>query len=63
MLLVAGTLGGAAGFALEGLLYRMTGSHWVDIRILAVAGFAAPLIVFLFFPETAGQELEAISPE
>jgi hypothetical protein len=52
-LAVAGTTGGAVGFFLEGLLYRSTGSHWL----------AVPFIMFFFFPETAGLELETISSE
>ena len=41
----------------------MTGSHWLSIRYLTVFWMIAPLIVYLFFPETAGRELESISPE
>jgi len=63
VLAVAGTTGGALGFFLEGVLYRMTGSHWVAIRYLTVFWMIGPIIMFLFFPETAGRELESISPE
>ena len=63
VLAVAGTTGGALGFFLEGVLYRMTGSHWVAIRYFTVFWMMAPIIMFLFFPETAGRELESISPE
>jgi MFS family permease len=60
---VTGTTGGALGFFLEGLLYRSTGSHWVAIRYLTLVWLAVPVIMWLFFPETAGLELETISPE
>ncbi len=60
---VAGTTGGALGLFLEGILYRSTGSHWSAVRYLTVFWAIAPVIVYLFFPETAGRELEAISPE
>jgi putative MFS transporter len=63
VLAVAGTTGGALGFFLEGVLYRMTGSHWVAVRYLTVFWMITPLIIFFFFPETAGRELESISPE
>ncbi len=63
VLSVAGTTGGALGFFLEGLLYRSTGSHWIDVRYLAVFWLMPSIIMFFFFPETAGRELEAISPE
>ncbi len=63
VLSVAGTTGGALGFFLEGLLYRATGSHWIAVRYLAVFWLMAPIIMFFFFPETAGLELETISPE
>ncbi|HEY6395153.1 MAG TPA: MFS transporter, partial [Candidatus Binataceae bacterium] len=62
-LAVAGTTGGALGLALEGVLYNLTGSQWAAIRHLTVFWMLAPVIMFLFFPETAGRELESISPE
>ena len=63
VLAVTGTTGGALGFFLEGVLYRTTGSHWIAIRYLTLVWLAVPIIMMLFFPETAGLELEAISPE
>jgi MFS family permease len=63
LLAVTGTTGGALGFFLEGLLYRSTGSHWTAIRYTTLAWFAPGIIMLLFFPETAGLELETISPE
>jgi MFS family permease len=63
VLAVTGTTGGALGFFLEGVLYRTTGSHWIAIRYLTLFWLAVPIIMMLFFPETAGLELEAISPE
>jgi len=45
------------------VLYRSTGSHWVAVRYLIVFWLMVPLIMLLFFPETAGLELETISPE
>jgi putative MFS transporter len=63
VLSVTGTTGGALGFFIEGLLYRSTGSHWIAIRYVTLAWFAVPIIMLLFYPETAGLELEAISPE
>ena len=63
VLSVTGTTGGALGFFLEGLLYRSTGSHWTAIRYVTLAWFAPAIIMWLFFPETAGLELETISPE
>ena len=62
-LAVAGTTGGSLGFLIESGLYRATGSHWVAVRWLTVFWMIAPLVMFFFFPETAGRELEAISPE
>jgi hypothetical protein len=63
MLAVTGTTGGALGFFIEGLIYRSTGSHWVAIRYVTLVWLAVPIIMLLFYPETAGLELEAISPE
>jgi len=62
-LMVAGTAGGALGLFFEGILYGVTGSHWLAIRYLTVFWMLSPIIVFTFFPETAGRELEAISPD
>jgi MFS family permease len=62
-LLVARYGGGAIGLWFEGLLYGVTGGHWNAIRYLIIAGFAAALVMLIFFPETAGRELEAIAPE
>lgn len=63
VLAVTGTTGGALGFFLEGVLYRSTGSHWIAVRYLTVFWLMVPLIMLFFFPETAGLELETISPE
>jgi MFS-type transporter involved in bile tolerance (Atg22 family) len=63
VLAVTGTTGGALGFFLEGLLYRSTGSHWRAVQYLTVFWLMVPIIMLLFFPETAGLELETISPE
>ncbi len=60
---VAGTTGGALGLALEGLLYKYTGSHWIAVRYLTVFWMIAPFVMYFFYPETAGLELESISPE
>ena len=60
---VVGTLGGSAGLMLESLLYAMVGNHWRAVTLLMSASVAAAIIVAIFFPETAGNELEAISPE
>jgi hypothetical protein len=63
VLAVTGTTGGALGFFLEGVLYRSTGSHWTAVQYLTVFWLTVPVIMLLFFPETAGLELETISPE
>jgi MFS family permease len=62
-LTVAGTSGGAIGLLLEGLLYHYTHSHWTAVRWLLVFWMVAPFVMYFSFPETAGLELEAISPE
>ncbi|HKN00618.1 MAG TPA: MFS transporter [Candidatus Binataceae bacterium] len=62
-LVVAGTTGGAVGLLLESLLYTYTHSHWTAVSYLTVFWLIAPFIMYFGFPETAGQELEAISPE
>ncbi|HTW87734.1 MAG TPA: MFS transporter [Candidatus Binataceae bacterium] len=62
-MLVASTLGGALGLTLEALLYGVTGSHWSAISYLNGFSMLAPIIIYRFFPETAGRELEAISQQ
>jgi MFS family permease len=56
-------LGGVAGLALVSLLFGWVGSNWSAIVILCGVSLAAPLLVLLVFPETAGRTLEDISPE
>ena len=57
------TLGAAAGLWLEGRLYRSAGSHPEAITAMLVAVPIAPIVVALFFTETANRELEEVSPE
>ncbi len=57
------TIGAAIGLAIESVLYTMTGSHWRAVSILAIFWVIAPILIITFFPETAGLELETISPE
>lgn len=59
---VASTTGGALGLFLEGVLYSFTHSHWSAVRYLTVFWMIAPFVM-LMLPETAGRELESISPE
>jgi nitrate/nitrite transporter NarK len=60
---VAGTLGGSAGVIMESWIYVTVGNHWRPVSILMLASVAAALTVAIFFPETAGGELDTISPE
>ncbi|HUY26812.1 MAG TPA: MFS transporter [Candidatus Binataceae bacterium] len=60
---VAGTTGGAIGLLLEGALFSYFHSHWTAISYLTVFWIIAPFIMYFGYPETAGQELEEISPE
>jgi putative MFS transporter len=62
-LAAAGTTGGSLGLFLEGVLFHATGSHWIAVRWLTGFWMVASIVMFLSFPETAGRELEAISPE
>lgn len=60
---IARSLGSAIGLSLEGVLYSTVGNHWTAIRILLAFWFAGAVVMMFFFPETAGHELESISPE
>jgi putative MFS transporter len=62
LMIVAATIGGALGLTLEGMLYPILRTHWSAICYLTGFWMIAPFIILLWFPETAGRELEAISP-
>jgi hypothetical protein len=57
-----GTVAGSAGLWLESWLYPMAGSHAAAITWMLGLVWIAPLVVLLLLPETAGRELEEISP-
>jgi putative MFS transporter len=59
----AGTLGGMLGLAGEGALFGVFGSHWLPVRLLAVTGLIATLVVAYAYPETSGRSLEEIAAE
>jgi putative MFS transporter len=61
--MVVATLGGSAGLALESMLYGVLGSHAAAITALLPALLVAAALVWLTIPETAGRELEEVSPE
>ena len=60
---IIGLCGASLGLLTESLLYDLTGSHAEAISWIAATGFAAPLIVWRWFPETAGRPLEETAPE
>jgi putative MFS transporter len=60
---VIATLGGSAGLVLESILYGIAGNHWRAVSFLMLSCVAAAVAVLFFFPETAGADLESISPE
>ncbi len=60
---VLATLGGVAGLVTEGVVYRLLGSHWSAISLLALVLWVAPVVVALALPETRGQALDDIAPE
>jgi len=61
--MVMATLAAGIGLALESVLYGQLGSHWTAISGLLLVSLASPLLIALFYPETAGRTLEEISPE
>lgn len=61
--MIVATLGAGLGLVLESLLYSYTGSHWTAVTVLMAVALLAPLLVALTFPETAGRDLDEISPE
>jgi putative MFS transporter len=63
MRMLAATIGGSVGLALESVLYGVLGSHTAAITALLPALAVAVAIVVFAIPETAGRELEEVSPE
>ncbi|MFI5321402.1 MAG: MFS transporter, partial [Myxococcota bacterium] len=61
--MLVSTLGGSAGLALESYLYGVLGSHAAAISALLPALGIALVLVWFTLPETAGRELEEVSPE
>jgi putative MFS transporter len=61
--MLASTVGGSVGLALESALYAALGSHAAAITALLPALGVALAILWLAIPETAGRELEEVSPE
>jgi putative MFS transporter len=57
------TLGAVVGLAGVTALFEVMGSNWAAISLLLCLGLLVPVIVALFFPETAGRTLEEIAPE
>lgn len=57
------TLGASCGLVVEGFLYGITGSHAEAITWMLVVTPIAPIVLWLYLPETANRELEDISPE
>lgn len=56
-------LGAIAGLAAITALFPVFGSIWTAIPVLATLCFLVPVIVGLFFPETARRKLEEIAPD
>ncbi len=61
--MLAATVGGATGLALESQLYDVFGSHAAAISALLPGFLVAAVLVMLFLPEPAARELEEVSPE
>jgi MFS family permease len=61
--MLAATLGGSLGLALESVLYDALGSHTAAITALLPGLAIGVAVVWLGIPETAGRELEEVSPE
>ena len=60
---VTATASAICGLAAVSLLYPVFESNWTSIAILCAISLIAPVIVWLFLPETAGRRLEEIAPD
>jgi MFS family permease len=57
------TAAGILGLTAVSLMYTVFESNWTSISVLCVISLIAPVMVWLFLPETAGRRLEEISPD
>jgi MFS family permease len=55
------TLGAIAGLAIVSVLFVQFGNNWDAIKALAAVCAVVPVIVLVFFPETARRDLEDIA--
>jgi putative MFS transporter len=60
---LAGPLGGIVGLAAVSALFSFAGSTWNAILLVGAIALVLPLIIYLFFPETARRALHEIAPE
>jgi len=60
---IAATAAGIFGLTAVSLLYPVFDSNWTSIAVLCVISLIAPVMVWLFLPETAGRRLQEISPD
>ena len=56
-------IGSITGLAMVSVLYSVFGSNWSAIATLSVMCIFTPIVVLLFFPETAQRELEEIASD
>jgi MFS transporter, putative metabolite:H+ symporter len=62
-LVVVNTIGGVLGLLAEPLVSSFVGTTWRTVSLFYMVQLGAALVVLLLFPETAGQELDELSPE
>jgi len=55
--------GAICGLLLVSLMYPVFGSNWEGVILLSGLCVLVPFIIMLWFPETAGRELEDIAPD
>jgi MFS family permease len=60
---IVATASGILGLTAVSLLYTVFESNWTSIAVLCAISLVAPVMVWLFLPETAGKRLAEISPD
>lgn len=60
---IVATASGILGLTAVSLLYTVFESNWTSIAVLCATSLVAPVMVWLFLPETAGKRLAEISPD